>query len=132
MIQLTKAEEQIMKILWELGECTVQQALEKFTEPKPARTTVSTVFAILENKGFAKHENAGKVNVYSPVVKKEDYSKSQLLGVMKNYFDNSFASMASFFVKENNLTMKELDELLEETREALKKEIKADDSVSNN
>jgi predicted transcriptional regulator len=131
MIQLTKAEEQIMKILWGLGECTVQQMLEKFTVPKPARTTVSTILAILENKGFAQHESMGKINVYSPLVKKEDYSKSQLFGVMKNYFDNSFASMASFFIKENNMTLKELDEMLEETREALKKETKTTPSVFN-
>ena len=116
---LTKAEEQVMQILWELGQCTVQQALEKFEEPKPARTTVSTVFSILENKGFVQHENSGKINVYSPVIQKDVYSKSQLFGVMKNYFDNSFASMASFFARENNLTLKELDELLEETRREL-------------
>jgi predicted transcriptional regulator len=62
------------------------------------------------------------VNVYSPLVKKEDYSKSQLSGILKNYFDNSFASMASFFAKENNLSLEELDQLLEETKEALREE----------
>jgi predicted transcriptional regulator len=118
-LQLTKAEEQVMKILWELEQGTVQHILEGFESPKPARTTVATVLSILENKGFVEHENEGKVNVYSPLVKKEDYSKSQLFGVLKNYFDNSFASMASFFAKENNLSMEELDRLLEETRKAL-------------
>jgi predicted transcriptional regulator len=118
-LQLTKAEEQVMKILWELRQGTVQQILERFESPKPARTTVATVLSILENKGFAEHENEGKVNIYSPLVKKEDYSKSQLFGVLKNYFDNSFASMASFFAKENNLSLEELDQLLEETRKAL-------------
>jgi predicted transcriptional regulator len=123
-IQLTKAEEQVMKILWKLEQGTVQNILERFELPKPARTTVSTVLSILENKGFAAHTSEGKVNVYVPLLKKEDYSKSQLLGIMKNYFDNSFASMASFFAKENNLTMEELDGLLDETREALLKEQK--------
>lgn len=108
-----------MQILWELGECTVQQALERFPDPKPARTTASTVLAILENKGFVSHESVGKVNIYSPAVMKQDYSKSQFFGVLRNYFDNSFASMASFFVRENNLTIKELDEILEETRKEL-------------
>jgi predicted transcriptional regulator len=121
-LQLTKAEEQIMKILWELKQGTVQDILEKFEPPKPARTTVATILSILENKGFAGHQSAGKVNVYSPVVKKEDYSKSQLSGIMKDYFNNSFASMASFFAKENNLSLEELDQLMEETREALRKE----------
>jgi predicted transcriptional regulator len=123
-IQLTKAEEQVMKILWKLEQGTVQNILERFELPKPARTTVATVLSILENKGFATHKSEGKVNIYSPLLKKEDYSKSQLLGVMKNYFDNSFASMASFFARENNLTLEELDGLLEETREALLKEQK--------
>jgi predicted transcriptional regulator len=120
MLQLTKAEEQIMKILWGLEQGTVQNILERFEPPKPARTTVATVLSILENKGFVEHGNEGKINIYSPVVKKKEYSKSQLSGVMKNYFDNSFASMASFFAKENNLSLEELDSLLEETREALK------------
>jgi predicted transcriptional regulator len=121
-LQLTKAEEQIMKILWELGQGTVQLILERFDPPKPARTTVATVLSILENKGFVVHENAGKINLYSPLIKKEDYSKSQLSGIMKNYFNDSFASMASFFAKENNLSLEELDQLLEETREELQKE----------
>ncbi|MDR2233499.1 MAG: BlaI/MecI/CopY family transcriptional regulator [Tannerella sp.] len=116
---LTKAEEQVMQILWELGQCTVQQALEKFDGPKPARTTIATVFSILENKGFAQHTSRGKLNIYSPVIQKDEYSKSQLFGMLKNYFDNSFASMASFFAIENNLTVKELDELLEETKREL-------------
>jgi predicted transcriptional regulator len=120
VLQLTKAEEQIMQILWTIEEGTVQDILEKFEPPKPARTTVATVLSILENKEFVEHENEGKANIYSPSVKKEDYSKFQLSAVMKNYFDNSFASMASFFAKENNLSLEELDQLLEETREALK------------
>jgi predicted transcriptional regulator len=121
-LQLTKAEEQIMKILWKLERGTVQSMLEKFEPPKPARTTVATILSILENKGFITHENAGKMNIYFPLVKKEEYSKFQLSGIMKNYFNNSFASMASFFARENNLSIEELDQLLEETREALRKE----------
>jgi predicted transcriptional regulator len=123
-LKLTKAEEQVMKILWGLERGTVQQILEKFDLPKPARTTVATILSILENKGFVEHATTGKVNTYFPLMKKDAYSKSQLSGIMKNYFDNSFASMASFFAKENNLSLEELDQLLEETREALRKEKK--------
>lgn len=121
MIQLTRAEEQVMQIIWELEQATVQQVLEKFEHPKPARTTVATVLSILENKGFVVHENEGKTNIYSALTQKEDYSKFQLFGVMKNYFNNSFASMTSFFAKEQNLSLSDLDQLLEETREELKK-----------
>jgi predicted transcriptional regulator len=122
MIQLTRAEEQVMQIVWELEQTTVQQVLEKFEHPKPARTTVATVLSILENKGFITHKNEGKTNIYSVSIPKEDYSKSQLFGVLKNYFNNSFASMASFFAKEENLSLSDLDQLLEETREELKKD----------
>jgi len=119
MLQLTKAEEQIMQILWGLGEGSVQQILEYTPYPRPARTTVATILSILENKNFADHFSRGKTNVYSPVVSKEEYSKTQLSLMMKNYFNNSFASLASFFAKENNMTLDELNEMLEETRREL-------------
>jgi predicted transcriptional regulator len=121
-IQLTKAEEQLMQILWGLGKATVMQALDRFDEPKPARTTVATVFTILENKGFVTHNAEGRNNIYRPLLQKSEYSKNLLFGVMNRYFNNSFASMASFFAKENNLTLKELDEILEETRQEIKSE----------
>lgn len=122
MVQLTKAEEQIMQVLWELGEATVQDIRDQLEAPKPARTTVSTVLTILENKGFVSHNNLGRTNMYAPVVMKEVYSKTQLFGLLKNYFNNSFASMASFFAKENNYTIEELDLLIKNTKEELNKE----------
>lgn len=120
--QLTKAEEQIMQILWSIKEGTVQDIRDKLEDPKPARTTVSTVLTILENKGFATHNNLGRINNYMPLISKEDYSKSQLFGLLKNYFNNSFASMASFFAKESNYTIEELDTLLQNTKDELNKE----------
>ena len=122
MTQLTRAEEQIMQILWMLQESTVQDIREKFEDSKPARTTISSVLSILENKGFAMHKSFGRVNVYYPIVAKNDYSKIQLFGMIKNYFNNSLPAMVSFFAKEKNLSMEELDELLEETRKELTKE----------
>jgi len=102
-VQLTKAEEQIMQILWSLGEGTVQDIREKLEDPKPARTTVS-------------------INNYTPLISKEVYSKSQLFGLLKNYFNNSFSSMASFFAKENNYSVEELDMLIRDTKNELNKE----------
>lgn len=123
-VQLTKAEEQIMQVLWDVGEGTVQAVLEKLTEPKPARTTVATVLSILENKGFVTHTSIGRSNIYSPLIAKENYSKHQLSGLLKNYFNNSFATMASFFAKQNNYSIEELDLLIRETKDELSKEEK--------
>ncbi|SMC42321.1 BlaI/MecI/CopY family transcriptional regulator [Pedobacter africanus] len=122
MVQLTKAEEQIMQVLWTLGEGTVQDIREKMETPKAARTTVATVLSILENKGFVKHNSVGRANVYLPAIAKEAYSKTQLFGLLKNYFNDSFSSMASFFAKESNYTVEELDRLIRDTKEELKKE----------
>ena len=122
--QLTKAEEQIMQALWDLGEGTVQDIRDKLPQPVPARTTVATVLTILENKGFAAHDNQGRINVYRPLISKEGYSKSQLSGLLKNYFNNSFATMASFFARENNYTIEELDRLIRDTKEDLDKDKK--------
>ena len=118
--QLTKAEEQVMHILWMLEECTVQDIREKFEDPKPARTTIATVLGVLENKGFATHKSFGRVNVYYSKISKKTYSKTQLSGMIKNYFNNSFAAMTSFFAKENNISLEEMDKILEEARKELK------------
>jgi predicted transcriptional regulator len=85
-MQLTKAEEQIMQIIWELGEGLVKDIRDKFSDPKPARNTVSTVVRVLEKKGFVGHKAYGNVFVYHPLVSKREYSKSQLFGLMESYF----------------------------------------------
>jgi len=125
-MQLTRSEEQVMQILWSLGEGLVKDILEKFDEPKPARNTVSTVVRILEKKGFVGHKDYGKVFVYYPLVQKKEYSGKQLLGLMNNYFNNSFPAMASFFAKENDLSIKDLELLLEETKKELVKRNKTE------
>ena len=108
-----------MQILWTLKECTVQDIREKFNEPKPARTTIATVLTVLENKGFAGHKTFGRVNVYYPEIAKTNYSKTQLSGILKNYFNDSFAAMTSFFAKENKLSLEEMDRILEEARKEM-------------
>jgi BlaI family transcriptional regulator, penicillinase repressor len=118
-MQLTKAEEQVMQILWDLKEGLVKDIRDSFSEPKPARNTVSTVLRILEKKGVVGHKAYGNVHLYHPLVSKNDYSKSQLFGLMESYFNNSFPAMASFFAREKDLTMKELEGLLEDTKNEL-------------
>jgi BlaI family transcriptional regulator, penicillinase repressor len=120
-MQLTKAEEQIMQILWEKEEGLVKDVRDSFEDPKPARNTVSTVLRILEKKGYVGHKAYGNVHVYHPLITKAEYSKSQLFGLMESYFNNSFPAMASFFAKEKDLSVKELNELIDDTRKALSK-----------
>ena len=118
-MQLTKAEEQIMQILWEMGEGIVRDIRDKFDEPKPARNTVSTIIRVLESKGVVSYRAEGNTHIYFPLVSKKEYSKKQLFNLMKNYFDNSFPQMATFFAREKDLTIEELEQLLNETKEEL-------------
>lgn len=118
-MQLTRAEEQVMQILWDLGEGLVKDIRDRFDEPRPARNTVSTVVRILEKKGFVDHKSYGNVYLYFPVVSREDYSRHQLFGLLEGYFDNSFPAMASFFAREKDLTVAEMEELINETRKEL-------------
>jgi BlaI family transcriptional regulator, penicillinase repressor len=118
-MQLTKAEEQVMQILWEKEEGLVKDIRDCFDDPKPARNTVSTVLRVLEKKGFVGHKAYGNVHVYFPLVTRNSYSKSQLFGLLENYFNNSFPAMASFFAREKDLTVGELDDLLEAAKKEL-------------
>ncbi|HAM11159.1 MAG: CopY family transcriptional repressor [Bacteroidetes bacterium GWE2_41_25] len=120
-MQLTRAEEQIMQILWDRKEGLVKDIRNSFSEPKPARNTVSTVLRILEKKGHVGHKVYGNVHLYHPLISKGEYSKSQLFGLMESYFNNSFPAMASFFAREKDLTLQELEELLEDTKKELSK-----------
>jgi len=110
-----------MKILWDLGEGLVKDILERFPDPKPVRNTVSTIIRILENKGFVGHRVYGNIHLYFPVVSKQSYSKHQLLYLLENYFHNSFTSMASLFATEKDLTVEELDLILEDLSKEIKK-----------
>jgi BlaI family transcriptional regulator, penicillinase repressor len=111
--ELTKAEEQVMQILWQLNEAIVKDILEEMPEPKPAYNTVSTVVRVLESKGFIDHKAYGNSHVYFPLVHETDYKKFTFDKMMKNYFSNSYQSLVSFIADEKNLGLKELDELTE-------------------
>ena len=112
--QLTKAEEQIMQVVWDLQETSVKDVIEKLPDPKPAYNTVSTIIRILETKKFVAHKPEGRGYVYYPIIDKETYSNQSLHKIMNGYFDGSFKSMVSFFVKENNMDVAELESILKE------------------
>lgn len=111
-IQLTKAEEQFMQVLWELEEASVQDIIDKLPEPKPAYNTVSTIIRILENKDFVSHKAKGRGYIYFPLVSKTIYSNQSLQKIVDGYFGGSFKSMVSFFVNKNEVDLKELDTIL--------------------
>ena len=109
--ELTKAEEQVMQILWQLKEAIVKDIIEEMPEPKPAYNTVSTVVRVLEGKGFIDHKAYGNSHVYFPAISDADYKKFTFDKMMKNYFSDSYKSLVSFIVDEKNLDVKQLDEL---------------------
>lgn len=116
MKELTKAEEQVMQQLWELGETNVKSIIEKIPEPKPAYNTISTIVRILETKGFVDHKKAGKGYVYFPIVSKEVYKKKFMKRVMSHYFQDSFKELVSFFAKEDKMDIADLEELMNDVK----------------
>jgi predicted transcriptional regulator len=109
--ELTKAEEQVMQILWQLKEAIVKDIIEQMPDPKPAYNTVSTVVRVLEGKGFIDHKAYGNSHVYYALITEDQYKKFTFDKMMKNYFSNSYQSLVSFIVDEKKLGVKELDEL---------------------
>jgi BlaI family penicillinase repressor len=112
MRELTKAEEQIMLILWEIKEGLVKDVIDKIQPPKPAYNTVSTVIRVLEGKEFIDHKAMGNTYVYFPLITEEQYKHFAFDKVMTNYFENSYQSLVSFLVKEKNMDIEKLDELI--------------------
>lgn len=121
MNKLTRAEEQVMQVLWQMERGLVKDMLDKFPEPKPAYNTVSTIIRILEKKGFVDHKAYGTTYEYFPIIKKDDYANFHFSDFMKNYFNDSFPRMAAFFARENNLSMKDMEEIMRLTEVELKK-----------
>ena len=105
-----------MQILWDMKTGIVKDIRTKFEEPRPARNTVSTVVRVLERKGYVGHKAYGNTHLYHPVVTKEEYSKKQLFRLLDGYFNSSFPALASCFAKEKDLSMNELQELIDVTR----------------
>jgi BlaI family penicillinase repressor len=122
MKELTRAEEQIMHVLWALEKAYVKDIIERLPSPKPAYNTVSTVVRILEKKGFVDHEAFGKTHLYRPIVAKEDYTQAFLKNFVKDYFGDSYQELVSFFAKDRTLTLAELEEILTALREEIKKQ----------
>ena len=112
MKELTRAEEDIMQVIWQLNETYVKDIIKQLPEPKPAYTTVSTIVRILQQKGFVGHEVVSKSHKYHPLISKEEYTRRFMKGFVKRYFSGSYQQMVSFFTKEEDLSLNELEHLL--------------------
>ena len=110
--ELTRAEEQIMQVLWQLQKGFVKDVIEVLPEPKPAYNTVSTIIRILEAKGFVSYTAHGKSHEYYPLISKEDYQNFATDKLMNGYFDNSVQHMFSYFVRKEKIDLKEADEIM--------------------
>lgn len=123
MKELTKAESQIMQVLWKLEKGFIKDIIDELPKPKPAYNTVSTIVRILETKGFIDHKAYGKTHEYFPVISREKYKKFYLNSLMKGYFEGSLQNLVSFFTAEHHLDLKEIDQLMEHLKEIKKKKV---------
>lgn len=114
MKTLTKAEEEIMQLLWKLKEANVSAIIAEMEEPKPAYNTVSTIVRILEKKRFVDYKKKGRGHYYFPLISKEQYSTYSVSKLKNSYFDGSLKNMVSFFIKKNEMSLNDLEEVLNE------------------
>lgn len=117
MKELTKAEEQVMQILWRLEKAFVKDILKEMPDPKPAYNTVSTIVRILETKGFVDHKAYGKTHEYFPLISRDKYKQFTLDNLVNSYFNGSFKNLVSFFAKENKMDVNDMDQLLKQLEE---------------
>ncbi|HPG11269.1 MAG TPA: BlaI/MecI/CopY family transcriptional regulator [Chitinophagaceae bacterium] len=116
MKSLTKAEEQVMQVLWKLDKAFLREIVEAMPNPKPHQNTVATLLKILSEKEFVGIEVLNRHHQYYPLVSKEEYSKKSMKQLVKGYFEGSFSNVVSFLVKENNISVEELEGLLKQIK----------------
>jgi BlaI family penicillinase repressor len=109
--ELTRAEEQLMQVLWKMDKAFVKEMIEHLPDPKPIYSTVSTIIRVLEAKGFVAYEAFGRTHRYYPLLSKEQYKKQEAEKLLTNYFDNSVQDMLSFFIKQENLQVKDVEDI---------------------
>lgn len=114
--KLTKAEEEVMQLLWQHEPATVSQLLEHFEDKKPAHSTVSTIIRILEDKDFVGHEAYGRSYVYHSKVSQDEYSHFSLKETVMKYFQGSMENMISFLLREEKVDLEKLEDILEELK----------------
>mgnify|MGYP001553027052 FL=1 len=116
MKTLTKAEEQIMQAVWKLDKAFLREIVDAMPNPKPHQNTVATLLKILIEKEFVGVNIIGRHHQYYPLISKDEYSKRSIKQLAKNYFEGSFSNVVSFLVKENNISVEELENLLQQIK----------------
>ncbi len=124
-MRLTKAEEQVMKYLWNLEKAYLKNIIDEFPEPKPAPTTIATLLKRMTDKEFVGYQQHGSNREYFPLVKKTEYFSKQVNSMIKNYFNNSASQFASFITNETNLNLTDLEELRELVEQKIKNQKKS-------
>jgi predicted transcriptional regulator len=110
--ELTRAELEIMQVIWDKGRCLVHDVLEVLPEPKPAYNTVSTVIRVLEKKGYVDHKAYGKTHEYYPIIDRDTYTRGFMAGVLNNFFGGSASRMVSFLSSNKSISLEETDEII--------------------
>lgn len=116
MKQLTKAEEQVMQVIWKLEKAFLREIVEAMPAPKPHQNTVATLLKILIEKEFVTAEVLGRQHRYSALISRQDYSGKSIKQLTRNYFEGSFSNVVSYLVKENNISVTELEQLLKQIK----------------
>lgn len=118
MKRLTNREKEIMELYWQHGPMFVRELLEYYDDPRPHFNTLSTMVRILEKNGYLDHKQFGNTYQYFPLVSEKEYGRQSIAGVIKNYFNDSYLSAVSSFVKEEKISVEELKELIKEIEHA--------------
>lgn len=121
MKTLTRAEEQVMKVLWKLGGGLLMEIVEAMPAPQPHKNTIATILLTLREKGFVRVENIGRIHRYHPIILKDAYSKATLVNFANGYFAGSFRNVVSFLVEKDKLSVSDLEVLLKELKKSKKK-----------
>lgn len=123
-LSLTKAEEKAMKILWSIQSGLIRDVVNEYDDPKPAYTTVATIFRILERKGFVARRPVGNSHEYYPLVEREKYTTQSVRSLVENYYSNSFKNMVSEFTSKENLTTGDMQDLIEHFQKQIREKKK--------
>ncbi|MCP4443326.1 MAG: BlaI/MecI/CopY family transcriptional regulator [Aureispira sp.] len=119
MEKLTKVEEEIMQIIWQLERCTVRDVIDSLNQkPAPPHSTISSVVRILEKKGFLDHKAYGRTYEYFPIISKEEYSKRSVSSLVQNYFGGSVKRLVSFLVKKENLSTQDINDMIQQLEDS--------------